>query len=222
MAKILAFDTSTDACSAALLHVDKISSKFVVASQKHTYIILSMIDELMSDAGIKMNELDVIAFGRGPGSFTGIRLATSVAQGLAFAADIPVIGISTLRALAQEVFVELQTKRVLVAQDARMQEIYFGQYEADAVGIMQPVDQERLVRPLDINIPLAGDWIGVGSGFEIYGEVLLKNCDLQIVDRKYVQAKYMLHLAAQDFARGLSVKAEKISPVYLREKVAWV
>ncbi len=223
MAKILAIDTSTDACSVALSYDNSICDRFMMAPSAHTKFILPMIDEILSEADLDYKQLDAIAFGQGPGSFTGIRLAASVAQGLAFSSKLPVIGISTLRALAQEVFVELGLAQVLVAQDARMQEVYWGEYRADSFEIMQAIAPDRLIRPSEANFDHREDFVGIGSGFGVYQEFFAKNM-VKFVAKQYVQAKYVVQLAADDFFKGKEkvVVAEKALPVYLREKVAWV
>jgi tRNA threonylcarbamoyladenosine biosynthesis protein TsaB len=221
--KILAIDTSTEACSAALLCDSKISDRFVIAPQQHTRLILPMVSELLDEAQLVLGQLDAIAFGCGPGSFTGIRLASSITQGLAFAADLPVVKISTLRALAQEVFEGFGKSKVLVTQDARMQEIYWGEYQADADGVMQAVTFDQLISPQAAKIVSSESMVGVGNGWEIYGDILTKRCNIALIESKiYPNARYIAQLAAVDFAKGLVVSAKEALPVYLREEVAWV
>ncbi|MDR1057798.1 MAG: tRNA (adenosine(37)-N6)-threonylcarbamoyltransferase complex dimerization subunit type 1 TsaB [Coxiellaceae bacterium] len=222
MLKILAIDTSTDACSSALLFNHKIIDRFMVAPRKHTSFILSMVNDLLSEGEIEFNQLDAIAFGCGPGSFTGVRLATSVAQGFALASNLSVIKISTLRALAQEVFVEFRATKVLVAQDARMQEVYWGEYCVDNNGIMKAIKPDSLINPYKIKTIINSDFVGVGDGFEVYNDFFTKNCKIPFIPKKYIQAKYVARLAANDFVQGLVVTADKVQPTYLREKVAWI
>jgi tRNA threonylcarbamoyladenosine biosynthesis protein TsaB len=221
MAKILAFDTSTNACSAALLIDDNIFDRFLVVPAKHTKFILPMIQELLQEAKLEFKDLSAIAFGHGPGSFTGVRLAASIVQGLAFAAKLPVIGISTLRTIAQEVLEEEGKTKVIVALDARMQEVYWGEYGSDNKGIMQPIIADKLIKPSDATVPATADFVLVGNGFEIYKDSFPKS-KLPVYSREYVKAKYMLRLAAFEFDRKALLPAEKALPVYLREKVAWV
>ena len=223
MTKILAIDTSTDACSAALLFDNKNHHRFVVAPRQHTKFILPMIHELLAEAQLELNQLDAIAFGCGPGSFTGIRLAASITQGLAFVANLPVVKISSLRALAQEVFATLDKEKILVAQDARMQEIYWGEYQTDTVGIMQTIVPDQLLAPTQIKTPTDAGFIGIGNAWKIYDDILTKRCNIQLVESKtYPRAQYIAQLAAVDFAKGLTVSAMEALPVYLREEVAWV
>lgn len=221
MAKILALDTSTDACSVALLANNQFSERFTVAPQKHTQIILSMINDILVEAKINLKHLDAIAFGSGPGSFTGIRLAASITQGLSFANNLPVIKVSTLQALAQETLVELKLPRVLVAQDARMGEVYWGKYQADSLGIMQPLQPEQVTAPKKIKIDANQNFVGVGSGFSIYQKIFADILSLPTIDKQYVQAKYILKLAALSL-KDKTVIAQEALPVYLREKVAWL
>lgn len=236
MIKILAIDTSTDACSAALWCKNTVFHRFTVAPQQHTKLILPMIYELLTEAQLDLKQLDAIAFGAGPGSFTGIRLAASITQGLAFAANIPVIKISSLRTLAQEVFVELGKKRVLIAQDARMQEIYFGEYQVDIAGIMQAVVPDQLLmgsNPYNrqqnanktssiINYKNLSNAVGAGNGWKIYDDILLKHCNIPLIESKvYPRAQYMTELAVADFTKGFVVSAKEALPIYLREEVAW-
>lgn len=225
MIKILAIETSTDACSAAILYNNNCSHRFIVAAQQHTKLILPMIQELLTETQLDLKQLDAIAFGCGPGGFTGTRLAASTIQGLALATSLPVVRISSLRALAQEVFIETGNKRVLVAQDARMQEIYWGEYQVDSNGIIQANIPDQLLAPHAIKIASTSntDFIGVGNGWQVYADILNKHCNIPIIESKvYPQAQYIAQLASIDFARGLSVPAEEAQPVYLRKDVAWI
>ena len=126
--KILAIDTSTEACSAALLIDGDLQGVYKLAPREHSLLILKMIDGLLSDAGITVSELDAIAFGRGPGSFMGLRIAAGVVQGIAYAHELPVIPVSTLKAIAQRASEETRHQHVLAAIDARMDEVYWAAY----------------------------------------------------------------------------------------------
>lgn len=222
MIKILALDTSTDACSAALLIGEEIIDRFIIAKQQHTKFILPMIHELLACAQLNLNKLDAIAFGCGPGSFTGVRLASSITQGLAVAANLPVLKISTLRILAQEALIAYKKNRIFVAQDARMQEVYWGEYQADLTGIMQSKIPDKLIAPQNIKIKSNQDVFGIGDAWEVYAEVLTKRCNIQTLDIAiYPKAKYLIQLALDDFKKNLAVSAQEALPVYLREEVAW-
>src|SRR3972149_3379225 len=181
--KILAIDTSTDACSAALLVEHKISDRFMVAPKRHTNLILSMVNDLLIEAQLNLNQLDAIAFGSGPGSFTGVRLAASIAQGFAFAANLPVIKVSALRALAQEVFVEFKSPKVLVVQDARMEEVYCGEYHVDNKEIMQEIRPDRLIKTSEVAETGMGGLVGAGSRFEVCSRCLAGRRNLEVIDR---------------------------------------
>jgi len=204
--KILVIDTSTHACSAALLHNNNVTQRFMVAIQQHTTFILPMINELLEEANIDLEQLDAIAFGAGPGSFTGVRLAASIAQGLALANNTPIIKISTLRGLAQEIFENLGDAKVFIALDARMEEVYFGEYQVDSGNIMQPVTPDKLIKV---------ECIKVDNAAKIYNDAMIEDGNINL------QAKTMVKIAATDFAKGLITTADQALPVYLREEIAW-
>ncbi|WP_160882137.1 tRNA (adenosine(37)-N6)-threonylcarbamoyltransferase complex dimerization subunit type 1 TsaB [Aeromonas veronii] len=222
--KILAVDTATEACSAALLVGDKLFSRWEEAPRDHTRKILPMVQAVLEDAGISLSDLDAIVFGRGPGSFTGVRIGISVAQGLAFGAGVPLIGISTLAAMAQGAYRLDGAEQVLTAIDARMNEVYFGRYEL-IDGRMQLVGDEVVSEPaalVDVRGKLAGPVTCVGTGFETYGETLSGLADeLAESQVRFPAAEDMLPLARAAWLAGEAVPVEKATPVYLRDKVTW-
>ena len=222
--KILAVDTATEACSAALLVGDKLFSRWEEAPRDHTRKILPMVQAVLEDAGISLSDLDAIAFGRGPGSFTGVRIGISVAQGLAFGAGVPLIGISTLAAMAQGAYRLDGAEQVLTAIDARMNEVYFGRYEL-IDGRMQLVGDEVVSEPaalVDVRGKLAGQVTCVGTGFETYGETLSGLADeLAVSQVRFPAAEDMLPLARAAWLAGEAVPVEQATPVYLRDKVTW-
>ncbi|BEE13670.1 tRNA (adenosine(37)-N6)-threonylcarbamoyltransferase complex dimerization subunit type 1 TsaB [Aeromonas veronii] len=222
--KILAVDTATEACSAALLVGDKLFSRWEEAPRDHTRKILPMVQAVLEDAGISLSDLDAIAFGRGPGSFTGVRIGISVAQGLAFGAGVPLIGISTLAAMAQGAYRLDGAEQVLTAIDARMNEVYFGRYEL-IDGRMQLVGDEVVSEPaalVDVRGKLAGLVTCVGTGFETYGETLSGLADeLAESQVRFPAAEDMLPLARAAWLAGEAVPVEQAQPVYLRDKVTW-
>ena len=222
--KILAVDTATEACSAALLVGDKLFSRWEEAPRDHTRKILPMVQAVLEDAGISLSDLDAIAFGRGPGSFTGVRIGISVAQGLAFGAGVPLIGISTLAAMAQGAYRLDGAQQVLTAIDARMNEVYFGHYEL-CDGRMQLVGDEVVSEPaalVDVRGKLAGPVTCVGTGFETYGETLSGLADeLAESQVRFPTAEDMLPLARAAWLAGEAVPVELATPVYLRDKVTW-
>ncbi|WP_421301062.1 tRNA (adenosine(37)-N6)-threonylcarbamoyltransferase complex dimerization subunit type 1 TsaB [Aeromonas veronii] len=222
--KILAVDTATEACSAALLVGDKLFSRWEESPRDHTRKILPMVQAVLEDAGISLSDLDAIAFGRGPGSFTGVRIGISVAQGLAFGAGVPLIGISTLAAMAQGAYRLDGAEQVLTAIDARMNEVYFGRYEL-IDGRMQLVGDEVVSEPaalVDVRGKLAGTVTCVGTGFETYGETLSGLADeLAVSQVRFPAAEDMLPLARAAWLAGEAVPVEQATPVYLRDKVTW-
>lgn len=218
--KILAIETATEACSAALAIGNEQIARYEVAPRKHTQLILPMIEALMNEADIKVSDLDAIAFGQGPGAFTGVRIAMGVIQGLAFAHDTPVIPISTLAALAQHVANE--HKYVASAIDARMQEVYWGLFKKNDSGVMEAVSEEVVCAPKDVEIISDEIWFGVGSGWDTYSDVLSSKFDNNLTGydgRLFPSAVDVLALAKPAYLENKMVSVEQASPVYLRNKV---
>lgn len=216
--KILAFDTATEACSVALWQEHAVHERFELGVQ-HSERILSMVDEVLSDAGFALGQLDAIAFGRGPGSFTGLRIAAGVAQGLAFGADLPVVPVSSLAALAQG----QANVRVIAAFDARMQQVYYGTYERNAGGLMDLVGEEIVSAPDAVPVPDGHDWVGAGSGWDQYTEVLRQRLGDRLIEwraRQYPHARFVAVLGAAGYSRGAAVRPEDAVPVYIRDDVA--
>lgn len=220
--KILALDTATDACSAALLINDQIKQRLQIAPRRHAELILPMVKELLEEADCGLQQLDAIAYGAGPGSFMGVRIATATAQGLAFAAELPVVVISTLRALAQTAYQQHDATRVIPAWDARMQEVYWGAYQLKQ-GIMQSVLEDSLDRPNQITLPALdqGQWAACGNAWQVYQQELqqpLQSIDSVLMDL-YPEASAVVRLAVEAYREGRAVAADKAEPVYLRNKV---
>ena len=230
MSKFLAIDASTEACSVALLvETSKTESKifqaFELCPQSHSVVLLPMIDRILKRANCQLSDLDGLAFGQGPGSFTGVRIGVGVAQGLAFSAEIPVVGVSTLQAMAQQAYEKYQQKSVIAAVDARMSEVYAGYYQVNENGIMSAVVDETVLPPAALGEYLSehtkGSY-GVGTGWEVYKEALsplLKNQSTP--DILYPDAQSMLTIAQVEFAAGRAVSAEFAQPVYVRDTVSW-
>ncbi len=224
MSKLLAIDTSTDACSAAMMIGDDIKELFQLTQRQHGQYILPMIDQLLAEAGILVTQLDAIAFGCGPGSFTGIRIASSVVQGIAFGANLPVIPISTLQAMAQGAYEDLDASHVLVALDARMQDVYWAGYTLGENDLMKPVIAEQLCKPADVTLPHQYSWLGVGDGWDVYRKELSDRCNHWIKEIKaefFPHAKWVAKLAKADFIQKKYVIPEQASPVYLRGAGVW-
>ena len=219
--KILAIDTATEACSAALLLDNDCEEVFEIIPRQHTERVLPMVDELLSKANISLSQLDAIAFNSGPGSFTGVRVATSVAQGLAFSCDLPVIPVSSLAALAQLAYRENNKENVLSAIDARMNEMYWGCFELES-GIMKLVGKEN-VSPVTA-IALKGSWHCQGSGWDTFQTEFQQLKRVNITSSTlscYPHAQDIAFLAAELYKQGRAVTAEEAIPTYVRNEVTW-
>lgn len=217
--KLLAIDTATEACSAALWTDGEIAEEFCEAPREHGRLILPMLDRLLSHAGLALKQLDGLAFGRGPGAFTGVRIAVGVVQGLALGADLPVAGVSDLAALAQRAFRERRWHRMIACMDARMHEVYYGRFVAEVGGLVRAETEEAVLAPDQVPVPSDGDWYGVGRGFGAYPDL---GQSLVAVDAGALpMAGDIVRLAVREFAQGKAVSAERALPVYLRDEVAW-
>jgi len=219
---ILIIDTATEACSVALEVNEHVFNRFEVCPQQHSQRILPMIDEVLKEANVTLQDLDYLAFGRGPGSFTGVRIATGVLQGLALGTGHKVLGISTLAAMAQQAYVQHQSELVTAAIDARMSEVYFGQYQLQH-NVMTLIGEEQVIPPDEAIVLLSRqlEMAGVGTGWQAY-PALNGAANVEVLTRVlYPNALYMLPLAKALIADGQAVEVEDIQPVYLRDKVTW-
>lgn len=221
--KFLAFDTSSSVCSVAL-HVDGlVLSRVQQRGPQQAQCLLPLIDELLVDSGCTLSSLDAVVFGRGPGSFTGVRIAASTAQALAFAEDLPVIPISTLRTLAQRAYEKHDATHVLSAIDARQKEIYWGVYQTNDQKIMCAIQDEVVAPATEVFIPeRAVSWVGVGSGWQSDGTLLSTRFQdnlIAIYPDEIPCAESMLDIAITEFLSGNTVSAEEALPVYIRDKV---
>src|SRR5512143_1452918 len=198
--KLLVLDTSTEWCSAALWLDGPIQARRVLAEQRHSSLLLPMVDELLREAGLTLRQLDGIGYGAGPGSFTGLRIACAVTQGLALGAELPVVGGSTLESIAEQA----GAMRVLTVLDARMAEVYWAAYQREAAGWRCSTPPE-LALPESGAVPAGGDWMGAGNGFAALGGALRPRLAAQLVrinDTLMPDAGAMAALAAAAFARG--------------------
>ncbi|MDN5849400.1 MAG: tRNA (adenosine(37)-N6)-threonylcarbamoyltransferase complex dimerization subunit type 1 TsaB [Nitrococcus sp.] len=220
---ILAFDTTTDACSAALSTAGRVLSRYEVIPRGHAQRLLPMLDELLGQAGLRVSDLDAIAYCRGPGSFTGSRIAVGSAQGLAYGANRPVIPVSTLACIAQGVYREQGGETVLAAIDARMDQVYWGAYRVSRQGIMVAMDDEVVVSPDAAPVPpMTGSWYGVGTGWGAYQARLMARCDkppAAIDGERLPQASDCLTIALAAYREGATDDASRALPVYLRNRV---
>ena len=222
--RILAVDTATEACSVALLCGDDIISRFAISPREHTQKVLPMVGEVLAEAGVTLNQLDALAFGRGPGSFTGVRIGVGIAQGLALGADLPMIGVSSLMTLAQGVFRTTNQSNVLVAIDARMSEIYCAQYSRTAEGVWQGEETEAVLLPDDFKTKFAGisgQWSYAGTGWEAYPSLLDGYESLNNSQITLPAAQDMLPIAVKLWLQGKTVAVENVEPTYLRNEVTW-
>jgi len=220
--KILAVDTATEACSAALYIDGEIQERFEIAPREHAKLLLPMVDCLMAEAELRPQQLDAIAFGCGPGSFTGVRIATGVMQGIAYGADLPVVPVSTLAAISQSCLLKTTQDIIFTAVDARMNEIYWAVYQRDTEGFAQLLGQEQVQAASDVDaLQMTG--YGIGSGWLTYVPVLTEKLASQLLgfDADYLpHASEIALLGAVGMQREQAVPVEQAMPVYLRNKVA--
>ena len=218
---LLALETATESCSAALLVDGRLFVRSELAPRRHAELLLPMCDELLAQAGLARRDLDAIAVGAGPGAFTGVRLAISAAQGIALALDIPVVAVSSLAALAMQA--PANGASVLAVIDARMGEIYAGAFRRTDDGLVEPIDTETVGAAGVLRMPAASAWNIVGSGWGTYAEVIRARLAAEPVwadGARYPQAADVALLAAPIARAGLGVSPEHALPVYLRDKVA--
>lgn len=223
--RIMAIDTATEACSVALWDNGKVYSHYEIRPREHTQRILPIVRQVLSESGISLNSLDALAFGQGPGSFTGVRIGIGIAQGLALGADLPMIGVSTLKTMAQGAYRLTGAKRVLSAIDARMGEVYWGAYVLNAEGEWQCRQDEAVLLPQQAKSQIAmleGEWHSVGTGWQTYPD-MREASNIRITDGDMLlpDSVDMLPLALVSWQKGETVAVENASPVYLRNEVTW-
>lgn len=222
--KVLAIDATEDACSAALMLGNQKLFRYELAPQRHSELLLSMMDELLREADVALNQLDGLAFARGPGSFTGLRIAAGVVQGAALGAGLPVVPVSSLAALALAASQDTGCQQVLAALDARMDEVYAGLYQLGQSGQLELMVAETVSQPQALNLPLIPGWVGIGSGFDAYAEALALQFQHQpagqILAGRRPHAMQVAELGRSGLQAGLGVDAELAVPVYIRDRVA--
>ena len=194
--RILAIDTATEACSVALWNDGTTFAHFEECPREHTQRILPLVKTILTEGNTALTDLDALAYGRGPGSFTGVRIGIGIAQGLALGADLPMIGVSTLATMAQGAWRMTGATRVLAAIDARMGEVYWAEYTRDENGVWHGEETEAVLKPEAVT----------GRLKQLSGEPA---------------AEDMLPIACQLLAAGKTVAVEHAEPVYLRNTVAW-
>lgn len=216
--KILALDTSTEYCSTAVWNDGAIVERDVHAGQSHSELVLGMIDDVLSESGLAVCDVDAIAYGAGPGTFTGLRIGCGVAQGLAYAAERPVVGVGTLLALATG----SGAQRVVCCLDARMQQVYYAAYERRDTGWCA-VHAPALYAPNAVPEIEGDGWAGCGSGFIAYGDILAQRYGSQlaaIVPDAHPRAREIAKLAVVAYRNGAAVSPEDAALYYIRDKVA--
>lgn len=221
--KILALDSSLAACSVALLDSDRkpaITSLFKIAPMQQAQIILQMIDELLATHSLNFTMLDAIAYAAGPGSFTGVRIASSVTQAISFGAQLPVIKISSLATLAQTMTAKSNRKHILVAIDARVEQIYWAIYQVNEAGLVELQGEERVCLPNEISFDSAESTCGVGDGWRSYGDVLEKYLGKKfpsLIDTELLpNAEALAVLAQRQFELQNVIDFSQALPIYLR------
>lgn len=223
--RILAIDTATEACSAALWNDGNTCAHFELCPREHTQRILPIVQDILTQGGVSLTDLDALAFGRGPGSFTGVRIGIGIAQGLALGAELPMIGVSTLATMAQGAWRKQGASRVLAAIDARMGEVYWAEYQRDAQGVWHGENTEAVLKPEAVQQRLAeleGEWATVGTGWAAWPDMTQgENVTLSDGDVLLPEAEDMLPIACQLLEQGKTVAVDKAEPVYLRNEVAW-
>ena len=218
MSTILAIETATPACSVALMCKGEIIERFEIGNNIHSMQLLSMVDEVLNQSSTSLNQLDAIAAGQGPGSFTGLRIGVGVAQGLAYASGLPMIAVCSLEALAYQFDVE----RVLAGLDARMSEIYWASFYCTN-GELSKASDIAVSAPEQVSVPDKDKWLAVGTAWSEYEAKLSEELKKQLVIEKpisYPRASAMLKLAEQKLKEGVLTDAQDFKPVYIRDKVA--
>jgi tRNA threonylcarbamoyladenosine biosynthesis protein TsaB len=210
--RFAALDTSTEWCSVALWRDGEIAGVERRAGNRHSELALPMLEKLLKETDLSVEQLEAVAFGAGPGSFTGLRIACGIAQGLAFPRGIPVLGVSSLEALAEE----SGATRVLACIDARMREVYYAALQRAERGAWREIIAARCAAPASVEVP-PGDWIGAGNGFAVYGNLGLK----RVLPEVHPTAMAVARLAAPRLAAGEGVDAALAVPLYVRDKVAF-
>lgn len=228
---LLALDTSSEGCSAALLANGEMTERFELAPRRHTRLLMPMVKELLAEKALVPADLDVLAFACGPGSFTGLRIATGVVQGLAWGLDIPVVPVSSLAAVALGAIGEMNLAEgdsVAVAFDARMSEVYWGCFGCQG-GLPILLENERVCAPSAVTLAKPGEpeslarWFGAGQGWALQADMPVDISQRMVsVNESIVpRAAWVARLATIEFEQGRVVSAEQAQPVYIRDEITW-
>lgn len=219
--KLLAIDTSSNACSVALQVCDDVSEKHVVEPREHTQILVPMIDELLQNAGVVLAELDAVVLGNGPGSFIGMRIGASVAQGICYGAGLDIVPISSLAAVAAEAMALHDADKVLVAQDARMGEVYLGRFRRDGDGLPLASGDEE-IRAIGAFEDLTDEYVAAGAAWQKFPELLAENRERisRFLEIEVPRAGFLLRSGARALESGEAISPHALLPSYIRVKVA--
>ena len=221
MKSLLAIDTSTENCSVALVHDGKLTTRDIESPREHSQKLLPFVEEVLDRAGVSLAELDGLVVGAGPGSFTGVRIGVSMAQGLAFSADLPVYPVCSLQALAQQAIRKNDVAGVVACIDARMGEVYYALY-ANENGVAVAQSEPAVAKP-DTNLIDTGrlkGWGTAGTGWDVYADILDENHELKHSDNSRLPlAEDMLIVV--NSAGVDPVQAESLEPLYVRNEVTW-
>lgn len=217
-ATVLAIEPSTRACSIALSYRGRVNTCEML---KESDVILPMIDAIFVENKLTINQIDVLALSRGPGSFTGLRLGAALVQAVSCAHHIPVLLISSLQALAQVAYDRFGYQNILTAVDAQMQQVYWSAFSVDAHNLMTPVFSEQIIKPSEAAVPQSKDWVGVGSGWDRYHATLTQKLGKQVIWVSGISsnAEAVLKLARSQYERKNFVSPEDVLPVYLRDEI---
>jgi tRNA threonylcarbamoyladenosine biosynthesis protein TsaB len=216
--KLIAIDTATERCSVALLIDERIVERAAETPRGHADLVLPMVEAVLAEGGLTLRQLDGLAYGRGPGAFTGVRIAVGVAQGLAYGAQLATVGISDLAAVAQQF--ARPGARILVCMDARMNEVYWGRFESTPEGFVTALTPERVDRPEAVD---AGDaTVFAGTGFGVYPQLAAGRPSAAVHGAALPHARDIAQLAAPELRAGRGLPADRAQPVYLRDQVATV
>ena len=217
---LLAIDASTEALSIALRHQQKVYHFFEVCPQQHSQRILPELDKLMGEAGISLNEVDVIGYCEGPGSFTGVRISVSITQGLAFSTNTPVVGVSSLALMAQQAIEQHQAQNVLSAIDARMNEVYLAQFSNEN-GLATAVADALVLAPEKVTLTCDSAQ-GVGTGWAAYPQLAENLAGVEVNEQVTLpDSRYMFALIEAELAANNAKEAAQAQPAYVRDTVTW-
>jgi tRNA threonylcarbamoyladenosine biosynthesis protein TsaB len=216
--KLLAIDTATERCSVALIVDECVIERATQTPRGHAELVLPMVEDVLAESGLSLRQLDGLAYGRGPGAFTGVRIAVGVAQGLAYGAQLATVGISDLAAVAQQ-FATVRA-RILVCMDARMNEVYWCRFAGTPEGLVQPTAPERVDRPEAVDP--ADATVFAGTGFGAYPQLAAAHAGIAVHTAVLPHAREIARLAAAELRAGRGEPPEQAKPVYLRDQVATV